>query len=110
MHSDGKPKNLNSSSSLSARPPPQWGGWQRYAVETPEMAAELLFAQTRQVRLAEEHRDLDQMITLLSGRITVDETLIARLKKRKLSIKDEIVRIEVMLAGAASAARLAERL
>ena len=48
----------------------------------------------RHVCLVEEHRDLDEMITFLSANPTPDFALITRLKKRRLSVKDEIARIE----------------
>ena len=53
----------------------------------------------RQVEIAQQHRDLDDTIAVLSQADTCDELLIARLKKRKLRIKDEIARIERLLPG-----------
>lgn len=44
----------------------------------------------RQLRI--EHRDLDEIITRLSMDIHVDEIQIKRLKKRKLTLKDQIER------------------
>ena len=43
--------------------------------------------------LKTEHRDLDEVIARLSERTPVDLEL-QRLKKRKLSLKDQITRIE----------------
>jgi hypothetical protein len=49
------------------------------------------------VRLAvlrEEHRDLDRSIEALETQVSPDLLAIRRLKKRKLTLKDEIARIE----------------
>ena len=46
----------------------------------------------RQLRI--EHRDLDEVITRLALDIHVDELQLKRLKKRKLSLKDQITRLE----------------
>ena len=43
-----------------------------------------------------QHHDLDYMILALSCAATCDELLVARLKKRKLRIKDEIRLPEAM--------------
>tara|TARA_Y100001970_G_scaffold267935_1_gene358544 strand:+ start:4111 stop:4305 length:195 start_codon:yes stop_codon:yes gene_type:complete len=42
-----------------------------------------------------EHRDLDQVIKLLSIDPESDGNQITRLKKRKLAIKDQIIRLKV---------------
>ena len=42
----------------------------------------------------QEHRDLDQAITLLSKSATTDRLMIQRLKKKKLQLKDKIKRLE----------------
>ena len=41
-----------------------------------------------------EHRDLDDVICRLSLDIYVDELQLRRLKKRKLNLKDQILRLE----------------
>ena len=46
----------------------------------------------RQLRI--EHRDLDDVICRLSLDIYVDELQLRRLKKRKLMLKDQILRLE----------------
>jgi hypothetical protein len=46
----------------------------------------------RYVELTQQHHDLDYMIGALSERPTHDEVLVARLKKRKLRLKDAIAR------------------
>lgn len=44
-------------------------------------------------QLEQEHRDLDAAIGALGERIGHDQLQLARLKKRKLSIKDEIFKL-----------------
>jgi hypothetical protein len=41
-----------------------------------------------------EHRDLDDVIARLSAQQPIDQLQIARLKKRKLALKDEITKLE----------------
>ena len=41
-----------------------------------------------------EHRDLDAAIDALSAAMVIDQLQIARLKKRKLKLKDQIALIE----------------
>lgn len=47
--------------------------------------------------LRREHRDLDDAILALESQPMSDPLQLRRLKKRKLSLKDEIVRIEDQL-------------
>jgi hypothetical protein len=51
----------------------------------------------RLAALREEHQDLSDSIEALEERPQRDMLQIARLKRRKLSLKDEIVRLEDML-------------
>lgn len=44
--------------------------------------------------LRREHRDLDDAIAAMTERGTADQLAMGRLKKRKLSLKDQIARIE----------------
>lgn len=44
-----------------------------------------------------EHRDLDAGIAALAGAAARDELQLARMKKRKLRLKDEISQLEDML-------------
>ena len=54
-----------------------------------------LFARMQRLReLRIEHRDLDDVIYRLSMDIYVDELQLRRLKKRKLMLKDQILRLE----------------
>lgn len=48
-------------------------------------------------QLQSEHRDLDDVIARLSQASPIDQLQLQRLKKRKLSLKDEMVRLESML-------------
>ncbi len=47
--------------------------------------------------LQSEHRDLDEVIMRMMDAPTVDMLQIQRLKKRKLSLKDQIARLESRL-------------
>ncbi|QIG80398.1 YdcH family protein [Stakelama tenebrarum] len=44
-----------------------------------------------------EHRDLDAAIAALGGTSSADQLQVARLKKRKLLLRDEIARLEDLL-------------
>lgn len=52
---------------------------------------------SRLLALSEEHRDLDAAIDALIEARTQDQLKIARLKKRKLSLKDQIHHLEIQL-------------
>lgn len=54
-------------------------------------------ARRRLAELQSEHRDLDDVIARLGERAPVDQLQIQRLKKRKLILKDEMMRIESQL-------------
>lgn len=47
--------------------------------------------------LKQEHRDLDDAIEALRARAVADQLQIARLKKKKLALKDRIIRLEDQL-------------
>ena len=49
----------------------------------------------RQLRI--EHRDLDEVISRLSMDMHIDELQLKRLKKRKLALKDQILKLESQL-------------
>ncbi|PJK08993.1 hypothetical protein CO614_04960 [Lysobacteraceae bacterium NML120232] len=51
----------------------------------------------RLAQLKQEHRDLDDEITLLHASQRPDELTIKRLKKRKLQLKDWIAQLESAL-------------
>lgn len=52
---------------------------------------------SRLVRLRLEHRDLDAAIEALNAMAAPDQLQLARLKKRKLRLRDEIALLEDML-------------
>ncbi|MGE3746750.1 MAG: YdcH family protein [Sphingomonadaceae bacterium] len=53
---------------------------------------------TKQIQLLRmEHRDLDAAIEALVASASLDQIQIARLKKRKLRLRDEIVALEDQL-------------
>lgn len=54
-------------------------------------------AASRLVRLRQEHRDLDAAIEALRISPASDQLQLARLKKRKLRLKDEIAQLEDQL-------------
>ena len=54
-------------------------------------------AASKLVRLRMEHRDLDAAIEALRGTAAPDQLQLARLKKRKLRLKDEIALLEDQL-------------
>ena len=47
--------------------------------------------------LTDAHRRLDEAISASAGKSPFDQLEIQRLKKRKLALKDEIARVEVMI-------------
>ena len=47
--------------------------------------------------LLSEHRDLDHVITQLTGASASDQLRMQRLKKRKLVLKDEIARLHALV-------------
>lgn len=53
--------------------------------------------QQQLVQLKIEHRDLDDAIQALTAQTLIDQLQIARLKKKKLVLKDQIMRLEDQL-------------
>jgi hypothetical protein len=51
----------------------------------------------RLAELKSEHRDLDDVIARLTDRAPFDQLQMQRLKKRKLSLKDQIIQLESRL-------------
>jgi hypothetical protein len=47
--------------------------------------------------MRQEHQDLDAAINALAGTPNADQLQIARLKKKKLTLRDEIVRLSALL-------------
>ncbi|TZG29187.1 YdcH family protein [Sphingomonas montanisoli] len=59
------------------------------------MDSELILRRIELMR--QEHRDLDSAIDALLSANAVDQLQVARIKKRKLRLKDEIAMLEDML-------------
>ena len=66
--------------------------------ETGDNVDRELFRNVEKLRaLRIEHRDLDEVISRLSLDIHIDELQLKRLKKRKLVLKDQILKLESQL-------------
>ncbi len=52
---------------------------------------------TQLIELEIEHRDLDDVILRMSSTADRDDLQLRRLKKRKLLLKDQIIRLKMML-------------
>ena len=61
------------------------------------MDSNLHSPERRLIDLSIEHGDLDAMIDRASAENPLDELLMRRLKKKRLSLRDEIARIERVL-------------
>ena len=61
----------------------------------PPMDAEAIRAKLEALR--SEHRDLDEVIDRLIEKPPCDQLQLQRLKKRKLGLKDQIIRLESQL-------------
>ena len=53
--------------------------------------------QRRLIELRMEHADLDSLIDQAALAFPVDELVLRRLKKRRLSLRDQMARLEVQL-------------
>jgi hypothetical protein len=62
--------------------------------DTPFLTEEELALRAQVKVLRQEHADLDASIEALSHMPIPDQLLIARLKRKKLNLRDEIVKIE----------------
>ena len=51
----------------------------------------------RLIELRMEHADLDAMIDRAAEQTPVDELMMRRLKKRRLALRDQIARLELVL-------------
>ncbi len=80
-----------------ARAPRLSGGWERFASEARRFMSGEGAIRARKARLVEEHRDLDDLIAVLAHAPAGDDALVSRLKKRKLSLRDEIARADAQL-------------
>ena len=62
---------------------------------TTQAPESLRSPQRRLIELQIEHADLDAMIDQMAqGQVPLDELLLRRLKKRRLGLRDEIVRLQ----------------
>jgi hypothetical protein len=66
------------------------------AGDAPDMA-DLGAVEARLRLLEQEHRDLDQAIAALAGSAMPDQLQLARLKKRKLRLRDEMATLNDQL-------------
>ncbi len=51
----------------------------------------------RLIELRMEHADLDALIDAAGAQVPQDELMLRRLKKRRLALRDQIARLELML-------------
>jgi hypothetical protein len=61
------------------------------------LEANLHSPERRLIELRMEHADLDALIDRSLGEMPVDELLMRRLKKRRLALRDQIARLELVL-------------
>lgn len=61
--------------------------------DVPEIDEEEAALRARVADLRQEHADLDAAIEALGRAAVPDQLMIARLKRKKLALKDEIVKI-----------------
>lgn len=52
----------------------------------------------RLIELRMEHADLDALVDGAGQQVPQDELMLRRLKKRRLALRDQIARLEMMLA------------
>lgn len=62
--------------------------------DVPEISEEEAALHARVKLLRQEHADLSASIEALAQAAVPDQLMIARLKRKKLALKDEIVKIE----------------
>lgn len=62
------------------------------------MDSNLHSPERRLIELRMEHADLDTLIDRISHELPLDELMMRRLKKRRLGLRDEIVRVERILS------------
>lgn len=61
------------------------------------MESNLHSPERRLIELRMEHADLDAMIDRASEQSPVDELMMRRLKKKRLQLRDQIARLELLL-------------
>ena len=65
--------------------------------DAPDISEEEAALHARVKLLRQEHSDLDASIDALGQAAVPDQLMIARLKRKKLVLKDEIVKIEARI-------------
>jgi len=65
--------------------------------DAPDISEEEAALHARVKLLRQEHSDLDASIQALGQAAVPDQLMIARLKRKKLLLKDEIVKIEARI-------------
>lgn len=65
--------------------------------DTPAITEEMAELQARVNHLRQEHADLDASIEALAHMPIPDQLMIARLKRKKLVLRDEIVKVESLI-------------
>lgn len=65
--------------------------------DEPYLSDEMRALHTRLGELRQEHADLDASIAALGHMPIPDQLMIARLKRKKLTLRDEIVKIEAVV-------------
>lgn len=81
---------------LSNQAPSSFGGACAVTQFNP-LDSNLHSPQRRLIELRMEHSDLDAMIDRIGLEAPLDELMLRRLKKRRLSLRDEIIRVERQL-------------
>lgn len=69
----------------------------RRGLETVFLDSNLHSPERRLIELRIEHADLDALIDRLGHETPVDELMVRRLKKRRLGLRDQISRLELLL-------------
>ena len=65
--------------------------------DEPGLTVDVDGMRARLATLRVEHEDLDAAVAALAGLAQPDQIRVARLKKKKLALRDEIVRLEDQL-------------
>ena len=73
--------------------------WQHFADEARKLLSGKRDPRWRRARLVQDHRDLDDLISVLASGPSIDDGLITRLKKRKLNLRDEIARVDAEIVS-----------
>jgi hypothetical protein len=73
--------------------------WQRFADEARKLLSSKRDYRGQRARLVQDHRDLDDLISVLACGPSIEDGLITRLKKRKLNLRDEIARVDAEIVS-----------